>query len=565
MNILVIGGNRFFGKKLVVQLLDQGHNVTVLNRGNILMNLAKNPQIVVGDRNNANLLKQIAESKVWDVIYDQVCYDAIQARQAVEIFKSRVGKYIYTSSQAVYPKGGAGLRECDFDPCSYKFDQDVLSTTNYGEAKRQAEAVFHQQMHERTISVRFPIVVGLDDYTLRLDNHVRAIMQGTPVIYPNLSAEISLISSDQAAITLAALGNSQVCGPINSTAPDSISILALINMIAQIVSLKAEISDRKGDAYSWLDWRATYCMNTDLIASLGVDLKPMSAWLPKLIHDLALRYSDLAINGQIYGKPKIFSKREVVAKVAEEYFRPTRILRFEKLFDDDCYQQLERAFNEKLSQGVNEENVEGKFSRSNAAATEGDQVNRYGAYIDRLHIRETSPYGIFYSRAFFDRMQEFFDFPFSPHMIGSLHHHKLNSPTGWIHSDFHYCNFIWNPNSEQLNPWTAGCCVYQKGYDTRPDILKCYRSVAIIFYVANQPWSPGDGGETCFFKTNDWRDLCISVPPINNTAVAFEVSPHSYHTFVTNKVNPRNSVAFWFHSEPSYSLKRFNMFPPVHP
>ena len=32
MKILVIGGNRFVGKKLVTKLLNQSHKVTVLNR-----------------------------------------------------------------------------------------------------------------------------------------------------------------------------------------------------------------------------------------------------------------------------------------------------------------------------------------------------------------------------------------------------------------------------------------------------------------------------------------------------------------------------------------------------
>lgn len=32
-NVLVIGGNRYVGKRLIARLRDEGHRVTVLNRG----------------------------------------------------------------------------------------------------------------------------------------------------------------------------------------------------------------------------------------------------------------------------------------------------------------------------------------------------------------------------------------------------------------------------------------------------------------------------------------------------------------------------------------------------
>jgi nucleoside-diphosphate-sugar epimerase len=39
MDILVIGGNRFFGKKLCQRLVSGGHRLSILNRGSLPLGL----------------------------------------------------------------------------------------------------------------------------------------------------------------------------------------------------------------------------------------------------------------------------------------------------------------------------------------------------------------------------------------------------------------------------------------------------------------------------------------------------------------------------------------------
>lgn len=146
--------------------------------------------------------------------------------------------------------------------------------------------------------------------------------------------------------------------------------------------------------------------------------------------------------------------------------------------------------------------------------------------------------------------------------MASVHLHKPNSPTGWIHNDFHYCNFVWSPNSDGINPAAEGAN-YQYGYDQRPDVLKCFRSVALLYYFGNEAWSEGDGGETYLFRSKNWNDVFMKVPPINNTLLAFEVTPQSWHSFVENTKNDRTAAAFWYHSQPVVSAQKFGVFPKV--
>jgi nucleoside-diphosphate-sugar epimerase len=144
MRILVIGGNRFFGKKLVANLLKADHAVTLLNRQSHDDGFGSQITRIKCDRYNTNELQMKAGHQSWDLIYDQVCYEASEARGACEIFTNRAERYIFTSSQSVYDNG-ANLKEADFDPKTYEFSTDVKSQSDYRTAKRQCESVFFHQ------------------------------------------------------------------------------------------------------------------------------------------------------------------------------------------------------------------------------------------------------------------------------------------------------------------------------------------------------------------------------------------------------------------------------------
>ena len=65
---------------------------------------------------------------------------------------------------------------------------------SYGEGKRQAEAVLFKEASFPVVAVRFPIVMGEDDYTRRLHFHVEHILQNQPITLPNIDAKMSYIT-----------------------------------------------------------------------------------------------------------------------------------------------------------------------------------------------------------------------------------------------------------------------------------------------------------------------------------------------------------------------------------
>jgi hypothetical protein len=92
MEILIIGGNRFMGKK-VAQTLFKDHNITVLNRK------GTSPvecNIIQQDRNELKDLKE------YDVIIDMCLYNLEQTVKTVDILNKQqnLQQYIFISSIA---------------------------------------------------------------------------------------------------------------------------------------------------------------------------------------------------------------------------------------------------------------------------------------------------------------------------------------------------------------------------------------------------------------------------------------------------------------------------------
>ena len=284
--VLVIGGTRYFGNRLVHLLLEQKYEVTLLTRGRTKDDFSDRVQRIHCDRTDSNALAQAAKGHKWNLIFDQVCYDAHEAASACEIFADKTDRYIFTSSQSVYSEG-RNISEEVFAPKFHKFEKIVSKDSDYAEAKRQAEATFSRLARFQLVQVRFPIVLGPDDYTKRLLFHIEHISEEKLISHPNLDSEISFISSEDAAKALLFIGQSSFIGPINFCSPDPISIRDLLEQIEKTVGKKAKITlnPAEGDPSPFGAPRDWY-MSCARAKELGLDLAPLSEWLPQLIRNL---------------------------------------------------------------------------------------------------------------------------------------------------------------------------------------------------------------------------------------------------------------------------------------
>ncbi|MEZ4740872.1 MAG: NAD-dependent epimerase/dehydratase family protein [Bdellovibrionota bacterium] len=283
MKILVIGGNRFFGKRLVQNLLKQGHDITLLNRGHTDDGFGQQIRRLQCDRTEKAQLEKITHNLHWDIVYDQVCYDYRTAKDACEVFNEKTNSYIFTSSQSVY-NAGKNLKETDFNPKDHNFEREEIQHNDYAEAKRQAEVGFYKYSKFDVTYARFPIVVGLDDYTQRFKFHVDRIKMEKPIYFPNIEAQISFVTSEFAAHILSSMSVKPIKGAINIASPKPISLLDFIKTIEKFVDKKMiSTPDATEENQSPYGIHEDWFMNCDRLNEFGENASEIIKWLPELL------------------------------------------------------------------------------------------------------------------------------------------------------------------------------------------------------------------------------------------------------------------------------------------
>ena len=241
-NILVLGGTRFFGRKLVEKLIEEGHNVVIITRGQSGNPFGEQVEHIQVDRFQTEELTNAVEGRTFDIVYDNICYSPDEAKAFCDIFNGKIGKLVFTSTLSTYEATGKPHTEEDFNPYTYDIQMGDRFAFTYGEGKRQAEAVFFKYAKFPVVAVRFPIVMGEDDYTRRLHFHVEHILEEKPMGFVNMDAEMSFILASEAAAFLYFAGMENIEGPYNATSHGTISLNNLIQLIEKKTNKRAKIA-----------------------------------------------------------------------------------------------------------------------------------------------------------------------------------------------------------------------------------------------------------------------------------------------------------------------------------
>lgn len=134
MKLLIIGGSGFVSGTLARVALKQGHEVSVVTRGQ--RPLPEGVKPIVVDRKDraafASSLKNTGEH--WDLVADCICFSAEDANQDIEVFSNLSKHLVFISTDSVYQEHPRPF------PVSEAFEQ--FSKLPYGHNKRKAEEVF---------------------------------------------------------------------------------------------------------------------------------------------------------------------------------------------------------------------------------------------------------------------------------------------------------------------------------------------------------------------------------------------------------------------------------------
>ncbi|MFC9542860.1 NAD-dependent epimerase/dehydratase family protein [Lysinibacillus sp. NPDC056959] len=288
MNILILGGTRLFGKKLVELCLQNGHNVTILTRGQSGNPFGTKVKQLFVNRDDADSLSQALSSTTWDIVYDNICYSPNEALKICEILEGKTKKLVFTSTLSTYEIDGNVKTEEDFNPFNYEIRMGNREDFSYGEGKCQAEAVLFRNATFPVVAVRFPIVMGVNDYTRRLHFHVERILQEQPISLPNIEAKMSFITDDEAAAFLYFAGITSIEGAYNATAAGAISLKDLLGLIENATGKHAKIALVGGNEKSQSPYGvpADWYMSTAKAEAAGFTFSQLHDWLPTLVKTL---------------------------------------------------------------------------------------------------------------------------------------------------------------------------------------------------------------------------------------------------------------------------------------
>jgi hypothetical protein len=231
------------------------------------------------------------------------------------------------------------------------------------------------------------------------------------------------------------------------------------------------------------------------------------------------------------------------------YRRPFRHIRAERVFRTNVYEGLERAFLALMdAKGINQDG-EPRFQ----------QRAGYDALILGMRENLSSQFAPLFERRWIDFLAGLADLPALAQIDAALHHIPVNSRSGWIHTDF--CSGWFNSEitGNIVFPDRTACDYFtgtKKSADAQPQ--EFIRAATMIFYLHNDGWKEGCGGETGLYASSraGSGEMC-TVAPVNNSLLLFECSPHSYHSLIANPGCQRNSIILWLHSSVENAQSRW--------
>jgi 2'-hydroxyisoflavone reductase len=182
MRILVIGGTEFVGRHFVAQALDEGHRLTLFNRGVTNPALFPEAERIRGDRDGG--LAPLT-GRTWDVAVDTCGYVPRVVASSARMLADAVEHLTFVSTLSVHPDDvsvGASEDAPILDPPLPGVEEVTEET--YGPLKVACERAVEAALPGRALIVRPGLIVGPNDPTDRFTYWVRRVAEGGEVLAP---------------------------------------------------------------------------------------------------------------------------------------------------------------------------------------------------------------------------------------------------------------------------------------------------------------------------------------------------------------------------------------------
>ncbi|MGZ5019128.1 MAG: NAD-dependent epimerase/dehydratase family protein [Chthoniobacterales bacterium] len=253
MQILILGGTGFTGPFQVKYALSRGHKVTVFNRGKSHPGeLPEGVEQLIGDRNGQ---LDALKNRKWDVVIDNPTSVPVWVRDAAQVLKDNVDRYVFISTISVYAdntkpndESGPLAKYEGADAMKETRDSIVASQFKlYGPLKALSEQEAEKWFPKKTLIIRPGLIVGPGDQTDRFTYWPVRIDRGGEVLAPgNPSDPVQFIDARDLAEWTIRMVEKGAVGTYNATGPDKpLSMGDMLNGIK--TSLKANAK------FTWAD------------------------------------------------------------------------------------------------------------------------------------------------------------------------------------------------------------------------------------------------------------------------------------------------------------------------
>lgn len=241
-SVLVMGGSYFIGKKVVEVLLEDGYDVTILNRGSVKPS-DQRIKSLIADRNDLSQMTAVLKDKHFEYVVDISGLNKVQMEVLCQSLNHKtLKKFILISSSAVY----------DMDSLTIPFHEtDTISEnsiwTTYGLNKIESEDYLSDHFKDHSvdfIAIRPPYVYGEENYVQRESFIFKHLEEERPIIVPDVrQSKIQFIHSKDLALTVLALLNKETKKDMrfNVGADHSYTFMEWIKMCEKVVGKPAQM------------------------------------------------------------------------------------------------------------------------------------------------------------------------------------------------------------------------------------------------------------------------------------------------------------------------------------
>jgi nucleoside-diphosphate-sugar epimerase len=241
MKVLVMGGTQFNGLALVKELVKTGHEVTILNRGQSKAVIPRRVKRLVCDRTDHAKMRETLGGEDFDCVFDISAYRPEDVELMIEIFRGRIGHYVFASSTVIYAASKILPIDENF-PLERGDDQN-----KYGMNKILCEDILMHEYRENHFPMSiaaFSMVFGPNNIIPEREQRMFVrIARGRPVLIPGDGTTVQQVGHvfDEArALRMMMLQSSTFGRRYNLTGGDCYSDEGYVDTFSQVIGSEPE-------------------------------------------------------------------------------------------------------------------------------------------------------------------------------------------------------------------------------------------------------------------------------------------------------------------------------------